>query len=111
VGIKPDLSDENHKIDLRDLSGCGIDRFEIQIDRFEIQIDRFEIQIDRSVRDRALPNERTGTGRSKYAARFLFVLHNAQDRLSRSIWSYTERSIYIDRSFRIDQLVSIDRSI
>ena len=97
MGIKPDLTDENHKIDLRDLSGCGIDRS-----------DR---QIDRSVRDRALPNERTGTGRSKYAGRFLFVLHNAQDRLSGPIWSYTEQSIYIDRSFRIDQLVSIDRSI
>lgn len=97
MGIKPDLTDENHKIDLRNLSGCGIDRS--------------ERQIDRSGGDRALPNERTGTGRSKYAARFLFVLHNAQDRLPGSIWSYTERSIYIDRAFWIEQLVSIDRSI
>ena len=97
MGIKPDLTDENHKIDLRDLSGCGIDRSERQIDRSE--------------GDRALPNERTGTGRSKYAGRFLFVLHNAQDRLSGSIWFYVERSIYIDRAFRIDQLLSIDRSI
>ena len=41
-------------------------------------IDRSDRQIDRSESDRALPNERTGTGRSKVAARFLFVLHNAQ---------------------------------
>ena len=61
MGIKPDLTDENHKIDL---SRYGIDRSEIQIDRSES--------------DRALPNERTGTGRSKDAARFVFVLHNAQ---------------------------------